>query len=134
MHGAGRSSAALYAVVGDVLKIIGCIAVSEPGGIDGRERHAVPATRTRGGGNSQMAERPCNAWNSLGFGRPCFFHRAGALRRVVLDDHEGGDDRHRREDEPSEPAAVAAPQGVEVLALISHVAPAGACNTASRSL
>jgi hypothetical protein len=42
-----------------------------------------------------------DAWAAL------FLHRAGVpLRRVVLDDHEGGDDRHRREDEPSEPAAV----------------------------
>jgi hypothetical protein len=60
-------------------------------------------------------------------GRPCFFfHRAGVpLRRVVLDDHEGGDDRHRCEDEPGEPAAVAARQGVEieVIALIRHVVP-----------
>jgi hypothetical protein len=53
-------------------------------------------------------------------GGPVFLHRAGVpLRRVVLDDHEGGDDRHRREDEPSEAAAVPARQGVEVIALQS---------------
>jgi hypothetical protein len=57
-------------------------------------------------------------------GRPCFFTApAFWLWRVVLDDHEGGDDRRRREDEPSEPAAVATRQGVEVIALISHVVP-----------
>jgi hypothetical protein len=51
-----------------------------------------------------------------------FFHRAGdPLWRIVVDDHEGADDRHCREDEPSEPTAVAR-QGVEVIALISHVA------------
>jgi hypothetical protein len=46
------------------------------------------------------------------------------LWRVVVDDHEGADDRYCREEEPSEPAA-AARQGVEVIALISHVTPCG---------
>jgi hypothetical protein len=41
-----------------------------------------------------------------------------------MDDQEGADDCHCREDGPSESAA-AARQGVEVIALISHAAPCG---------
>jgi hypothetical protein len=42
-HRADQCGAALHATVGDVFEIVGCSAVTEPGGFNGRKHHPVTA-------------------------------------------------------------------------------------------
>jgi hypothetical protein len=42
-HRADQRGAALHAAMGDVFKIVGCSAISQPGGFDGRKHHPVAA-------------------------------------------------------------------------------------------